>query len=110
MIRLKLIRLNFLFENYSFSYILSAIFFLDPLEKLFGQARQRCGGNFYIDIADILVVMRMQILHQLLKRDLLPDPCSTVRYPSCTLESTFEDIDVLQSLHFSATLGRYNEA
>ena len=47
--------------------------------------------------------MRMQILHQLLKRDLLPDPCSTVRYPSCTLESTFGDIDVLQSLNFSAT-------
>ena len=22
----------------------------DPAEKLFGQARQRCGGNFYIDV------------------------------------------------------------
>ena len=73
------------------------------MEKLFGQARQRCGGNFYIDIVDVLAVMRMQILHQLLKRDLLPDPCSTVKCPSCTLEPTSDDIDVLQSLNFSAT-------
>ena len=48
-----------LLENYSFEYILSAIFSQDPLEKFFGQARQRCGGNFYIDIADVLAVTKM---------------------------------------------------
>ena len=87
-----------LFECHKFDYVLSAIFSQDPLEKFFGQARQRCGGNFYIDILDVLAVMRMQILHQLLKLDLMPDPCATLKCPSCTESVHPDDINVLHTL------------
>ena len=93
----------YLFENYSFEYILSAIFSQDPLEKFFGQARQRCGGNFYIDIIDVLAVMKMQILHQLLKHDLLPDACHSLKCPSCTEQVHPDDVDVVRSLTLADT-------
>ena len=37
-------------NKFHFQYILPSIFSQDPLEKCLGQARQRCGGNYYIDI------------------------------------------------------------
>ena len=55
-----------LLENHHFNYILPAVNSQDPVEKFFGQARQRCGGNFYIDIVDVMGVAKMQVLHQLL--------------------------------------------
>ena len=81
-----------------FEYILSAIFSQDPLEKFFGQARQRCGGNFYIDIVDVLAVMKVQILHQLLKHDIMPDPCNSMKCPSCTEQVHPDDIDIVRIL------------
>ena len=66
---------RYLLENYLFSYVLSAMFSQDPLEKLFGQTRQRCGGNYFIDIVEIMAVMKMPILHQPLQHDLLSGPC-----------------------------------
>ena len=45
---------EYLLKEHSFQYLLPAIFSQDPLEKFFGQARQRCGGNFYIDIKDVI--------------------------------------------------------
>ena len=65
---------RYLLENYLFSYVLSAMFSQDPLEKLFGQTRQRCGGNYFIDIVEIMAVMKMPILHQPLQHDLLSGP------------------------------------
>ena len=93
----------YLLEKYSFSYILSAIFSQDPLEKFFGQARQRCGGNFYIDIVDVLAVAKMQILHQLLKHDLLPDACHSLKCPSCTEEVNPDDVDIVRTLTIADT-------
>ena len=46
---------NHLFQNHGFHYILPAVFSTNPLEKFFGNARQRKGGNFYIDIIDVNV-------------------------------------------------------
>ena len=43
-----------LIESHGFEYVLSAIFSQNPIEKFFGQARQRVGGNFYIDIGDVI--------------------------------------------------------
>ena len=40
----------------------------------------------------------MQILHQLLKFDLLPDPCATLKCPSCTENTHPDDIDILHSI------------
>ena len=52
-------------------YVLPAVFSQDPLEKFFGQARQRCGGNFYIDMADVISAAKVQRLHQLIKHDVV---------------------------------------
>ena len=57
----------------------------DPVEKFFGQTRQRMSGNFYIDIVDVMAVAKMQVLHQLLKYDIIPDKtCQDYTCPSCT--------------------------
>ena len=55
-----------LLTDHHLRYILPAVFSQDPLEKFFGQVRQRFGGNFYIDIGDVLAAAKVQRLHQLL--------------------------------------------
>ena len=45
---------NYLLTEMKFNYVLPSIFAEEVLEKFFGIARQRCGGNFYIDIVDIM--------------------------------------------------------
>lgn len=47
------------------------MFSQDPLEKFFGQARQRCGSNFYIDVSDVICAAKVQRLHHLLKHDVV---------------------------------------
>ena len=88
-------------ENRYFNYILPAVNSQDPAEKFFGQARQRCGGNFYIDIVDVMVVAKMQVLHQLLK--LQPDKSHSYKCPSCTQEVNPDDIDVVRDLSITET-------
>ena len=57
-----------LHEMHNFQYALPAVFSHSPLEKCFGQARQRKGGgNFYIDICDVIAAAKVQPLHQLIK-------------------------------------------
>jgi len=52
-------------------YVFPALFSQDLLEKFFGQARQRCGGNFYIDVSDVICAAKVQRLYQLLKDDVV---------------------------------------
>ena len=63
---------NYLFQNYDFRYVLPAVFSQNPLEKFFWQARQRVGGNFYIDVNDVLSAAKAQRLHQFIKNDIIP--------------------------------------
>jgi len=60
-----------LLKDHHFRYVLPAFFSQDPLEKFFGQARQRFGGNFYIDVGDVLAAAKVQRFHQLLKLDII---------------------------------------
>ena len=92
-----------LLENHNFNYILPAVNSQDPAEKFFGQARHRCGGNFYIDIVDVMAVEKMQVLHQLLKHDLLLDKSHSCKCPSCTQEVNPDDIDVVRDLTITET-------
>ena len=48
-----------LLADKDFNYVLLAIFANEPLEKFFGQARQRRGGNFYIDVVDIMAAAKI---------------------------------------------------
>ena len=65
---------NYLLENFDFQYILPAVFSTNPLEKFFGQSRQRVGGNFDIDVVDVILAAKVQRLHQLIKNAFIPTP------------------------------------
>ena len=47
----------------NFEYVLPAIFADEVLEKFFGKTRQRNGGNFYIDVVDVLASAKVTNLH-----------------------------------------------
>ena len=61
-----------------FDYVLPAIFADEALEKFFGQARQRRGGDFYIDVVDIMAAAKIVNLQTLIKHDIMPESSSRV--------------------------------
>lgn len=71
-----------LLNEHGFIYVLPAIFSDEALEKFFGQARQRSGGNFFIDGVDIKASAKTKNLHSLLKYELIPSTPSQAM--SCT--------------------------
>lgn len=84
-----------LLEKHKFKYVLPSVFSQDPLEKFFGQARQRFGGNFYIDVNDVIVAGKVQRLHQLVKHDVIVKKDDTVisQCSCCDEELCESDID-----------------
>ena len=82
-----------------FSYVLPGIFSDDGLEKFFGQARQRSGGNFYIDVCDIMSVAKVKNLSTLIKSELVPE--RNCRDHICDNDCTIFDNpkDVKELLH-----------
>ena len=48
------------------------VFADEVLEKFFGKTRMRVGGNFYIDVVDVIASAKNTILHALLKYDIFP--------------------------------------
>ena len=85
-----------LLSDHHFQYVLPASFGQDPLEKFFGNARQRCGGNFYIDITDVLAAAKVQRLHQLAQFDLFNQDYK--HYSKVNIraicEKTLDDVDL----------------
>ena len=67
-----------LLADKDFDYVLPAIFADEALEKFFGQARQRRGGNFYIDVVDIMAAAKIVNLQTLIKHDIMPESSSRV--------------------------------
>ena len=63
---------EWLLTQYNFTYVLPSVFSDEALETFFGQARQRNGGNFYIDIVDIKAAAETKNLHALLKYESMP--------------------------------------
>ena len=57
----------FLLSEMNFKYVSQAVFADEVLEKFFGQRRQRSGGNFYIDIGDVMASAKAFNLHNLLR-------------------------------------------
>ena len=96
---------EYLLKDLNFQYVLPAVFSQDPEEKFFGQARQRSGGKFYIDITDVVAAGRTQQMHQLIKYDAAPD-CSDrkgINCPVCSQEILSEDIDLVHELDIHET-------
>ena len=54
-------------------------------------------GSFYIGIVDVMAAAKMQVLHQLLKLDIVPDKSLSYTSPSCTEEVTSDNINVVQN-------------
>ena len=96
---------NHLFQNHGFQYVLPAVFSTNPLEKFFGIARQRKGGNFYIDVIDVIAAAKTQRLHQLVKRNILPEANadSTPNCLICTANIEEDDINLIDDLTITST-------
>ena len=77
-----------LLTEYKFDYVLPAVTLTDPVEKLFAQTRQRMRWSVYIDIVHVMAAEKMQVLHQLLNLDIVPDKSLAYTCPSCTEEVT----------------------
>lgn len=60
-----------LLTEYKFDYVFPVINATDSLKKFFGQTRQRMAGSFYIDLVDGMAATKMQVLHQLLKLNIV---------------------------------------
>ena len=95
---------EWLLTQYNFTYVLCGVFADKALEKFFGQARQRNGGNFYIDIVDIKGAAETKNLHPLLKYESMPHksnnmPCtSNIRIDNYHFDITISDTeDLVQS-------------
>ena len=59
-----------LLTKYNFSYVLPGAFADEAVKKPFGQASQSCGGNFYIDVVNIIKgAAEAKNLNALLKYD-----------------------------------------
>ena len=83
-----------LIESHCFEYVLPAIYSQNPIEMFFGQSRQRVGGNFYIDIGDVIASAKAQHLHQLFKYEIIPD-CESIAAVHCVLcASTVNNTDL----------------
>ena len=78
----------------------------EPVEKFFGRARMRCGGNFYIDIVDVNAAARVVNLHALVQNDVMPLEINENHCVTCAEPVSFEEtyciseftIDCTQSL------------
>ena len=92
-----------LLTEHRFEYVLPAVNSSDPAEKFFGQTRQRLAGSFYIDIVDVMAVAKMQILHQLLKFDIIPEKTLNYSCPSCTELVVPDNIRIVENLSLADT-------
>ena len=95
---------EWLLTQHNFTYVLPGVFADEALEKFFGQARQRNGGNFYINIVDIKAAAETKNLHALLKYESMPHksnnmPCtSNIRIDDYHFDITIADTeDLVQS-------------
>ena len=92
---------KYLIEEQSFKFVLPAVFSQSPLEKFFGQARQRKGGNFYIDLTDVLAASKVQGLHTLIKLDLKPVGTTGIECELCPIDPLEEDLEHLSTVKIS---------
>ena len=89
---------TFLLSEMNFKYVLQAVFADEALEKFFGQTRQRSGGNFYIDVGDVMAAAKTFNLHNLLKNDLLPAESAQSNCLACTADLDENDLDSLHEI------------
>lgn len=94
---------TFLLQERAYSYVLPACFSQDPIEKFFGQARQRNAGNFYIDILDVKTAASATNLHQLLKVSIMPVKTDHLPCESCSLPTKESDRGLVEDISIEDT-------
>ena len=99
----SIVAATYLLTYHNFQYVLPAVFSQDSLEKFFGEARQRNGGIFYIDIVDVLSAAKAQRLHQLLKYNIIPQGIPEFTCPECTTPVSLGDIELMQEISIEDT-------
>ena len=81
--------------THHFEYVLSGVNADEPVEKFFGRARMRCGGNFYIDIVDVNAAARVVNLHALVQNDVMPLEINENHCVTCAEPVSFEETYIL---------------
>ena len=94
---------SFLLSEMNFKYVLQAVFADELLEKFFGQTRQRTGGNFYIDVGDVMAAAKTFNCHNLLKNNLIPDEFTQSECLACTADLDENDLESLHELSLHDT-------
>ena len=79
---------EWLLTQHNFTYVLPGVFADEAFKKFFGQARQRNGGNFYIDIVAIKAAAETKNLHALSKYEFMPHKSNNV---PCTSSICIDD-------------------
>ena len=75
---------TYLLTHHQFEFVLFAVFSQDPPGKFFGQAIQRHGGNFYIDVGDVISACKAKRLHQMVKFNIIPQGSLEWKCSYCT--------------------------
>ena len=86
-----------------FNYVLPAVFADENLEKFFGQTRQRNGGNFYIDVVDVLAAAKVTNLHSLVKYGILPVDEPAPACEICDEPPNDDDVELIQDFALTET-------
>ena len=95
-IRLLLSQQKMQYSSIDVQYILPAMFSTNPMEKFFGQSRQCVGGNFYINVVDVISAAKVQRLHQLIKNDIIPtDDAIRKTCVHCEVDINEEDLNIV---------------
>ena len=63
------------------------------------------GGNFYIDIGDVIAAAKAQHLHQLLKYDIVPggEGCGVVECNLCNAAADDKDLEIIEEIFLKET-------
>ena len=92
-----------LISDHNFQYVLPVIFSQSPLEKFFGKTRQRSGGNFYIDVTDVLASAKVVNFHQLIKFDHVPEEEEEGGCEYCEIDPIERDLENLSDISIEDT-------
>jgi hypothetical protein len=90
-------------KHHDHDYVLPAVWADEPVEKFFGVTRVRTGGNFYIDIKDVESAAKVQRFHQLMKKDIMPEGCKTMKCAECSRPLDGGDLDLLNETTMQKT-------
>ena len=83
--------------------MLPGVFADEVLEKFFDKTRMRVGGNFYIDVVDVIASAKNTNLHALLKYDIFPVENNYSVCKICGESPCEDDVEFLNDFQLDET-------